>query len=213
MNLDILTRVIRSAADEGSGAASDTTSKSDEIVPALKDAFSGPVPYIVIGAIVLLIVVVYLLRRITKASANTVKVITRKGQIYRLLKEGEKNYFLVPFVDSLGASIPLDEQSFSPSQLLINNGPDALYDVKLVLSYQVVDVEAYFKKLNDFQNLATSKLNDDLREYADKGNALVIVKDYREHNNELLKLFNDSLSSFGIKVNSFKINYVKPIGK
>ena len=40
---------------------------------------------------------------------------------------------------------------------------------------------------------------------------VLMLKDYREHNDELLKLFNDSLSTFGIKVNSFKINYVKPI--
>ncbi len=215
MKLFLLTLITRSGTDSGDSGSSSSSSSgnADAALESLKEAFKGPIPYIIIGAIVLLIVAIYLIRRFIKARPGVVKIVTRHGEIYKVIDESNPKYFLVPFTDSVGAVIPLNEQSFSSDKLFINNGPDALYQISFVISYQVTDVNTFFKYMNDFQNKACSKMNDDLREYADNGNALNIVKDYRQHMDELLKLLNDSLGEYGVKVNSFKISFVKPLGK
>ena len=202
-----------SRSGTSSGTDSGTSSSTDRLVESLKEAFKGPIPYIIIGAIVLLIVAIYLLRRFVKARPGFVRIVVRHGQIYKVLDENNQKYFLVPFTDSLAADIPLDEQAFESDRMFINNGPDFLYKVNYVLKYQVSEPTKFFGFMNDFQNLADTKINDIFRDYADNGNAMNVVKDYRKHEEELLGLFNKALEDCGVKVNSFKINFVEPLGK
>ena len=56
------------------------------------------------------------------------------------------------------------------------SGPDALYKINYTLKYKVTDPKEFFKYLNNIQNILPVKLNDELRIYADQGNALVLVK-------------------------------------
>lgn len=200
-------------SEGGESSGESTASKTSGTLEAIKNAFKGPVPYIIIGAIVLLIIAVYLIRRNVKAIPNTVRIVVRHGQVYKVIDESNPKYFLVPFTDSIGANISLNEQSFASDKLYINDGPDALYKINFVIKYQVTDAVKHFEYVNNFSNLATTKINDDLREYADNGNAMNIVKDYRQHNDELIALLDKSLSDYGVKVNSFKINFVEPLGK
>ena len=60
------------------------------------------------------------------------------------------------------------------------SGPDALYKINYTLKYKVTDPKEFFKYLNNIQNILTVRLNDELRLYADQGNVLVLVKDYKE---------------------------------
>ena len=86
-------------------AEESTESSTDKLKQSLQNLVKSPVFYIVIGAIVLLIIAVYLLRRIVKPEPNQVKVVLRKGKIQKLVDEKSSSYYLVPFVDTLGAVI------------------------------------------------------------------------------------------------------------
>ena len=187
--------------------------KGQDIAKALKDMVKHPAFYIVIGALVLLIIVVYLLRRIIKPRSGEVKVVVRSGQIHKLIDEKSPKYFMVPFKDGLGAVITLNEKEFGSDKLFINNGPDALYQINYTLKYKVSDVEKFFKHRDNFQNIIVKQINDSLRDYADKGHVLEIIQDYREHDKDLLKLLNGITNSYGVEATVFKINYIQPLGK
>ena len=199
---------VTSEATSESGTASST----EKLTESLKNIVKSPIFYIVLGAIVLLIIVIYLLRRIIGPQANAVKVIVRRGKIVKLIDENSKKHFLVPFVESIGAVIPLNEQEFSSDKLYINDGPDALYKVNYTLRYKVVDVNKFYENMNSFNNSVVTKINDDLREYADQGHASDIVKDYRERNDKLIELLNKAVESYGVQATAFKINFIEPLG-
>lgn len=193
--------------------ANESGSTADKMGETFKNMVKSPIFYAVIGGLVLLIIVVYLLRRIIKPRANAVSVVVRGGQIHKLIDEKSNNYFMAPFVDRLGAVISLNEKEFSSDKLFINNGPDALYQINYTLTYKVIDPKEFFKFNDNIQNLIASKLNDDLREFADAGNALVLVKDYRENASKILDLINKAISSYSVEALSFKINLIQPLGR
>ena len=193
-----------SSSQSGGGAAGATES--------LKQIFKSPVLYIVLGALVLLIIVVYLFRRMVKAKPGAKTIIVRGGKIHKVLDENNPKYFLVPFRDSVGAVIGSGTSSLSSDKLYINNGPDTLYKVNYVLQYRVIDAVAFYPYLNRIQELLTSRLNDSLREYADAGNALVLVKDYRQNESVILGVINKAIEEYHVEATSFKINFIEPMG-
>ena len=195
-------------ASESSGSSS-----TEKITEFFKQMVKSPVFYIVIGAIVLLIIAVYLLRRIVKPSSNVVKVIVRKGAIYKLIDEKSNKYFMAPFTDSLGAIVSLGDRELSSDKLFINNGPDALYKIDYTLGYKVVDVEKYYKYRDSFQNDIVLKINVSLREYADNGHVNEIIKDYRNRSKDLVALINTLTEECGVEALSFKVNFIEPLGK
>jgi len=142
-----------------------------------------------------------------------VKVAVRNGKIYKLVDEKTPRYFMVPFKDRLGGVIGLGEKDLATDKLFINNGPDALYKVNLSLRYIVSDIGAFFQYRDNIADLAIKAINVDLREYADEGHALDIVKDYQENESLILGLLNKSVEKYSIEVVFFKINYVEPVGK
>lgn len=188
-------------------------SSTEKLTETLKNMVKSPVFYIVIGCIILLIIVVYLLRRIVKPSSNVINVVVRGGKIHKLIDEKSKNYFMVPFKDSLAASISLNEKELNSDKLFINNGPDALYQINYSLRYKVVDVEKFFKYRDNFQNVIVNQINEELRNYSDKGHVQEIIKDYREHSKDLLKLLNEFSSEYGVEAVEFKVYYIQPLGK
>ena len=203
MNLSILTSASNSSS-QNSGSGS---------MQSIKKLLTNPILYIVLGCIVLLIIVIYLIRRFVTAKPNTTVIIVRRGKIYKVLNKDNPKYFRVPFMDSIGAIITDSEKSFSSDKLFINNGPDALYKINYTLKYRVNDPKEFYKYLNKIQNLLPEKLNDELRLYADQGNALVLVKDYRENNSKILEVINKAVSEYHITVTEFKINIIEPMGK
>ena len=200
----LLTSATNSSSSQGSGSGT---------MASLKKLFTNPILYIVLGCIVLLIIVVYLIRRFVKARPNATTIIVRHGKIYKVLDKDNPKYFRVPFIDSIGAIITDDEKSFSSDKLFINNGPDALYKINYTLKYKVTDPKEFFKYLNNIQNILPVKLNDELRLYADQGNALVLVKDYRENASIILEVINKAVKEYFIEVTEFKINIIEPMGK
>ena len=168
------------------------SNNTDKFTDTMKNMVKSPVFYIVIGAIVLLIILVYLLKRFVTPSKDVAKIVVRHGSIYKIIDENSQKYYMVPFKDGLVASISLSEREMISDKLFINNGPDALYKINYTLSYQVSDVAKYFPVRDNFQNLVVVKINDSLREYADEGNALHIVKDYREYTKDILKIIDMS---------------------
>ena len=198
------------AASEEGGSTGGSTEK---LTNALKAMVKSPWFYVVIGLIVLLIIGVYLLRRFVKPTPNQVKVVVRKGSIYKLIDEKSDKYFMVPFTDGLGAVIGLNEKEFSSDKLFVNNGPDALYKINYTLKYKVSDVNKFYPHRDSFQNKVVIKINDNLRDYADNGHVLEIIKDYREHSKDLLFLLNGLTDDFGVEVTNFKINFIEPMGK
>ena len=182
--------------------------KSDGTVDKLMEITKSPVFYIVIGAIVLLIIVYYLYRRFVKAGPGKVVVITRKGKPFKLLREGDQKYFMVPFVDSLGATISLNEDSFTSDKLYINNGPEHLYKIDYSLDYKVVDPELFYKKMQNFKDNAETQINSDLRAFADNGNVSKIINEYRTYNDKILSVVHDSITPFGVESIAFRVNYI-----
>lgn len=208
MNLFLL-----SSSVDAVGESNNSGGTADKMGETLKNMVKSPIFYAVIGGLVLLIIVVYLLRRIVKPRANTVTVVVRKGSIHKLIDEKSNKYFLVPFVDRVGAVISLGEKELNSDKLFINNGPDALYQINYTLKYKVVDPKEFFKYNDNIGNLIINKLNDDLREFADAGNALVLVKDYRDNASKILELTNKAIESYSAEALSFKINLIQPLGR
>ena len=179
----------------------------------LKNIFKSPTFYVVIGVIVLLIIVFYLVRRVVKNRGNTVTIIVRHGNIYRVLDKNNPKYFLKPFLDKVGATISLDDREFNSDKLFINDGPDALYKINFTLKYHVTDPVKYYPYGEKINDLILARVNEDLREYADKGNASVLIKDYREHNQDIISLINKALEPYFLEVTSYKVNLIEPMGR
>ena len=205
-------RFLTSTASSNSNGSSSNGS-AEGLKNALKNMIKSPVFYIVIGIIMLLIIAFYLYRRIVKPRANVVTVVVRNGSIRKLVDEKSSSYFRVPFVDKIGAVISLNERELTSDKLFINNGPDALYQIDYTLRYRVTNPEGFYKNNGDIQNLIVNILNDSLREFADTGNALVLVKDYRKNSEKILELVNSTIEQYHIVANSFKINSIKPLGR
>lgn len=93
------------------------------------------------------------------------------------------------------------------------SGLDALYKINYTLKYKVTDPKEFFKYLNNIQSILPVKLNDELHLYADQGNALVLVKDYRENTSIILEVINKAVKEYFIEVTEFKINIIEPMGK
>ena len=195
------------------GTSNNSGDGTEQMGDFFKKMFNGPVFYIILGGIVLLCVLFYLLRKITKPQQGAVVIIVRGGQIHKVLKDGDKNYFLAPFKDRVGAVISLREQDITTDRLFINNGPDALYQVNYTLKYKVVDPETFYKYNESFADRVATKINDDLREFAYAGNALILVRDYGSNAEKILKLLNESLEDFSVEATSFKINLIQPLGR
>ena len=145
--------------------------------------------------------------------SDTVKVVVRSGSIYKLIDEKSNNYFMVPFRDSLGAIISLDDRELSSDKLYINNGPEALYKINYTLTYKVSDVSKFFKYRDSFQNDIAVKLNDGLREYSDNGHVNELIKDYRDHSQDIVKVISTLIEECGVEALSFKVNFIEPLGK
>ena len=205
MYQSLLTSVADSSSQEGG--------TSGGSLQSIKKLFTNPILYVVLGCIVLLIIVVYLIRRFVTAKDNTTVIIARHGKIFKVLNKDNPKYFRVPFIDSIGAIITENEKEFSSDKLFINNGPDALYKINYTLKYKVKDPKEFYKYLNNIQNILPVKLNDELRLYADQGNALVLVKDYRENASIILEVINKAVKECFIEVTEFKINIIEPMGK
>ena len=180
---------------------------------SLKELFTNPILYAVLGGIILLIIVFYLVRRFVKAKPNASIIVLRGGKVYKVIDESNPKCYLVPFRDSVGAVINHDEKEFSSDQLFINNGPDALYKVNYTLKYQVKDPKAFYPYIEKLPILLPKKINDELRLYADEGNALKIVKDYRQNEKVIIDLINKAVEECQIEVGSIKVNSVEPLGR
>lgn len=194
---------------EGSGSGEST----EGLKNALKNMIKSPIFYIVIGLIILLIITLYIYRRVVKPKPSSVIVIIRKGSIYRLIDEKSSKYFRVPFVDKIGAVISLKERVLTSDKLFINNGPDALYQINYTLKYKVTNPKGFYEFREDIQNIIINKINNDLREFADDGNALVLVKDYRENAEKILKLINNAIEKYSVSAIYFGVNLIKPLGR
>ena len=190
-----------------------STSSTDKLKDSLQNLVKSPVFYIVIGGFILLILCIYLFRRIVKPVQGQAKVVVRGGKIRKLVDENSKSYYLVPFIDSLGAVITLNEKELSSDKLFVNNGPDALYKINYTLKYKVTNAEKFFPKRESFSNEVITKINDAVREYADNGHVLEIIEKYRENSDKLCKLLTSLAEEYGVEVTSFKINYIEPLGK
>ena len=200
-----------------SGETTSELSSSERLSEALQSLVKNPIFYIVLGAIVLLFVLVYLLKRIVKAKPNAKTIILRKGRIYKVVDESSPSYFLAPFIDSVGAIVSLGDRTTTSDKLFINNGPDYLYQINFTLVYKVTNAEEYYKEYNkaggNFEQRMITLINDSFREYADQGNSLVLDKDYRDHEKDILNLFNKAISPLSVEALSFKINFIQPLGK
>ena len=198
---------ISSVTSDSSG-----TSSADKMGDTLKKIVTSPIFYAVVGGLVLLIILVYLLRRFVRYTPNTAKIVVRQGAIHTIVGENNQKYYLVPFVDRVGAEISLNEKTFTSDQLFINNGPDHLYKVNYTLKYRVINPEKFYPFINGIQETLINVINDGLREFADKGNVMTIINDYREKEQELLEVINSYISKYIVEATSFKINFIEPMG-
>ena len=201
------------SATEGSESTPSGNSGGGSATEILKKVFTSPIFYAVIGGIILLIIVFYLVRRNIKAKPNKSVIVVRKGKIHCVVDNNNPKYFLVPFTDKVGATISLDEIEFSSDKLFVNNGPDALYKINFTIKYKVIDPVSFYPYNSNINDLMINKINEDLREFADKGNALILIKDYREHNQEIIDLINNALKPYSVVVTSYKVNLIEPLGR
>ena len=188
------------------------TSSSQKIVEALKNMIKNPVFYIVLGAFVFLIILVYFLRRIVKAKPDTKTIIVRKGRVYRIVDETNPTYFLAPFVGKIGADIYLGEKELNSDQLFVNNGPDHLYQINFSFRYMITDAVKFYDNLDGIDKKILMLINESLREFADNGHASKLIKEYRENSKVILDIVNKAIESYSVQGVSFKINFIQPLG-
>lgn len=213
MDMNFLLVFLTSINNSEEPNSSASNSSAERITNALKDILKNPIFYIVIGVLFFLVIVFYFAKRIIKSKPNIAYLIIRKKEIHRVICDGDSTYFLMPFFDKIGAVISLSEEELNSDKLFINNGPDALYQINYTLKYRVLNPREFYKFYETIQELIVTSLNDGLRRFADEGNALMIVKDYRDNSSEILKVVNGELEKFSIEATSFKINLIKPLGK
>ena len=206
MNINYL--LILSAASSDSSSSGSGAGATE----SLKKLFTNPILYVVLGAIVLLIIAFYLLRRFVKARPGAKTIIVRGGKIHKVLDENNPSYYLVPFRDSVGAVIGSDDHTLSSDKLYINNGPDTLYKINYELTYHVTDAEGFYPFISNIQDKLPSSLNDALRAYADEGNALVLVNEYRQNEDKILKVINKAIEQYHIEATAYKVNFIEPMG-
>lgn len=199
-----LLRLFASTSEGGAGGSADS-------IESLKKIFTNPVLYIVLGALVLLLVGIYLIRRFIKARPNAHIIVVRHGRVHKVVDEQNPKYYLVPFLDSVGAIITDDEKEFSSDKLFINNGPDALYKINYTLKYKVLDSKEFYPHINNLENVLPTKINDELRLFADEGNALTIVKEYRQSERTIIGIINKVVEQYHIEVIAFKVNLIEPM--
>ena len=209
----LLATLLVLAEETSTGDSSSTDSSTEKLKEALLAMVKSPIFYIVVGLIILAIIAIYIIRRFVKASPNMVKVVIRGGKIYKLIDENEPKYFLVPFKDSIGASISLSTKSFSSTKLFINNGPDYLYQFNYTLEYKVVDPKVFYKYVDSIQSTVEARINDDLRTFADNGNTDMLINNYRSSEKDILACINASVNEYGIEATGFKVSYIQPLGK
>lgn len=189
------------------------SNQSSGAIDKLISVFKNPILYIVVGVLIIFILIIYLLRRFTRANPGFAVVITRKGKIRKILTESDKTYYRVPFIDSIGAVILLNSKSFVSEKLFINNGPDHLYKINYTFIYGITNIGLFFENLDGIQNKIEKQINDRLRLFADNGNASTIIKEYRSEEKTFLSIINEVINQYGIEAQSFSVNYIEPIGK
>ena len=187
--------------------------QSNGTVEKLIEVFKNPVFYIVIGILVILVIATYLFKRFTRAKPGCVVVIVRKGKIKKIINENDGRYYRVPFTDIVGAIISLAGNTFTSEKLFINDSPDRLYKINYTLAYNVISPEQYYLHLEGAQEAIEARINDNLRLFADSGNATMLIKDYRSYERNILNVINESIKDLGLNATSFKVNYVEPLGK
>ena len=195
-----------------SQAATDETNESSGTMERLLEIFKNPVVYLGVGAVVALILVVYLLRRFVRANPGHVVVVVRKGKIRKLIGENDKTYYRVPFMDSVGAVIQLNGNEFTSDKLFVNNGPDHLYKFNYTFAYDVVNPELFYKNIEGIQEKIENQINDSLRLFVDNGNASKLINDYRSEEKTILGVINAAVEQFGVEAASFKVNFIEPFG-
>ena len=129
-----------------------------------------------------------------------------------MIDENSSKYFLVPFLDGLGAIVSLRDRELESDKLFINNGPDALYKINYNLVYKVTNPEGFYLNSNNVQERIVNMINDSLREYADNGNVFVVIKEYREKEQDLLNTINKAIGEYYVEATSFKVNFIEPVG-
>lgn len=189
------------------------TGSTEKIKEALVNVIKSPLFYIILATIFLLIVLAYLLRRIVKARPNSKTIIVRHGKIHKIVDDLNPKYFLRPFIDRVGAVIYTGEKELSSDKLFINDGPDHLYQINFTLTYEVIKADEFYQVMDNIDKKIVTDINDTLREYADEGNALVLIKDYRNNTKLILDLINKAVVKFNISVKAFKVNMIQPLGR
>lgn len=179
----------------------------------LKELFTKPVLYIVVGGIVLLILIIWLLRKIVKARPGVTKVIIRNDKPYKFVNEKCPRYFMTPFKDKLGAFIPEGDQFFNSDQLFINDGPDKLYKISFRITFKVVDPSKYYYFVNGIEARLLEKLNESLRLYSEENGAELVIKNYRKNESKIVEIINKAVEEISIKVSEFKVKSIEPLGK
>lgn len=197
-----------------SSSSAEETGESSGTMEKVLAIFKNPMFYIIVGGLFVLIVIIYFVRRFTRAKANTAIVIVRGGKIFKILDEKNPHYYRAPFIDSIGAVISLSEKTFTSEKLFINNGPDHLYKINYTFIFKTNNPERYFNCLLDgTQEIIETRINDSLRLFSEKGNASLIIKDYHSSEKSILKEINNAIDELGVEAVSFKVNYIEPIGK
>ncbi len=84
---------------------------------------------------------------------------------------------------------------------------------RIQFKYKVTNPKEFYKYLDKIQNILPVRLNDELRLYANQGNALVLVKDYRENTKSIIEVINKAVVEYSVEVTDFKINIIEPMGK
>jgi len=194
--------------------ADTSTSNASSGTEELKKIFTQPAVYIVLGVIVLLILVFVIARRFIKAQPGTEVLVLRDGKVHKVITDKEsKRYFLKFFKDKVGATVNVTEQSYNTDKVLINDGPDALYKLHLVIKYQVTDSTTFYPMVNKFNDYFAESLNDDLRVFAQNNGAALIVKDFDTNKEKIISYLNNLYKEIAVEINDIKIKAIEPLGR
>lgn len=199
-------------ASSGSEATS-STADSGASLESLGEIFKNPILWAVVGGIVVLILIVYILRRIVRPQAGVWKIIERGGKLHKIIDGNSKLIFMIPVKDKMIASVADNTKNFASDKLYINDGPDALYKLTYAIEYKVKDINNFYPIIERLDNTLAERINDDLRTFADMNGAELILRSFKENKDKIIAALNESFDKNGIEILGFKIKSIEPLGK
>lgn len=159
----------------------------------------------IVGFFILAVILLYLATVFVNEKDN--KIIERLGKYRKTVKPGWN--FMLPLFDSVVATIDMSEKVFRNKDFLTITSKDGnCFVINFDVTYNVVDASAYYYACDKFNDSFGSLCAKTIVSFYLKQNIQTVEELIKLGEENLLKEFNESTKTFGIKLNSLNFTSV-----